>query len=303
MRVKQISLFLTVPTLVACAVFGWGQNKGLLSWAAEPESAPASKPLFTQTIEPLYDKAESSSKQNPQLEDLNQCAGTMQHYRLPPTGYVAAKETASSKEGSKLYEKLNCASCHMLKGKGGMLGPPLDGIGGHRGKQWLEARLLDPEIQMREFPEIFGGRPNIMPHPGVSRKQASQIADYLLSLPEPPGGFLITAHPTIDDESQSQVAAQKEPARERINKGRDAFAERGCAMCHSINSAGGRFGPSLDNISRKYARDSLVLLISGKAKGDTMKAITSGIEREEAERIADFLYTLQPQKKPAEDTN
>ncbi len=298
MRLKQVILLLTVPALASCAVLGWGPTL----WAAEPDGAPPSKPLFSQTIEPLYDKAENG-KRTPQLEDLNQCAGTMQRYRLPPTGYVAAKENASSKGGAKLYEQLNCASCHMLKGKGGMLGPPLDGIGGHRGKQWLEARLLDPETQMREFPEVFGGRPNIMPHPGVTRKQASQLANYLLTLPEPSGGFLITAHPTIDEEQQQKVASQNEPARERIEKGRDAFAERGCAMCHSINSAGGRFGPSLDNISRKYAHESLVLLLTGKAKGDTMKATTRGIEKEEAERIADFLYTLQSQKKPAEDTN
>lgn len=270
------------------------------SWAAEPE-----KSLFTQTIEPLYDDSDKSQQRVPRAEDLNQCAGTMERYRLPPTGYIPAKESAGSKAGLKLYEQMNCASCHMLKGKGGMLGPPLDGIGGHRGKQWLEARLLDPETQMKDFPEVFGGRPNIMPHPGVSRKQASQIAAYLLTLPEPQGGFLITAHPTIvmDETLVPKEAPKQQAPRERIEKGREIFADRGCAVCHSINSAGGRFGPSLDGVARKYARESVVLLLTGKAKGDSMTAATRGIEKEEAEKITDFLYSLQTRPLPNESTN
>lgn len=292
MKEKQTFLLLSSLALASCMALGITISHVDRSWAAEPE-----KSLFTQTIEPLYD---NTNQQAPKAEDLNQCAGTMERYRLPPTGYLPPKETSSSKAGLKLYEQLNCASCHMLKGKGGMLGPPLDGIGGHRGKQWLEARLLDPETQMKEFPEVFGGRPNIMPHPGVSRKQATQIAAYLLTLPEPQGGFLITAHPTInlDEEFQPKETSAKQTPQERVDKGREVFTDRGCAMCHTINSAGGRFGPSLDGVSRKYSPESVVLLLTGKAAGDTMKTVTRGIEKEEAERIVDFLFSL---KTPTRD--
>ena len=194
------------------------------------------------------------------LNNLNQCAGTIQHYRLPPTGYVPPRESLASREGKDLYEKLNCASCHKIGQTGGELGPPLDGIGGHRGEQFLIARLLDPEAQMREFPDIFGGRPNIMPHPGVSTRQAKVIARYLLTLPEPAGGFLITAHqfkepnqiPSIKRKTKS-VEAEKKSA----EIGRNLFVSHGCAACHTVSGTLGRFGPRLDGISTRRSEKAI----------------------------------------------
>lgn len=304
MQSKKTLLFLSL-TVVSCAMLTELVKGGdHMSWAAESQGPGQAKPLFSQSIQPLFGTSgKDSSSKAPSLEDLNQCPGTVQHYRLPPTGYVPPEETKASKEGAKLYEQMNCASCHTVRGKGGMLGPPLDGIGGHRGRQWLEARLLNPETQMKEFPDVFGGRPNLMPHPGVSRRQASQIADYLLTLPEPEGGFLITAHPTIDEGVPSKDSSTGKLA-DKITSGRDSFSERGCAMCHSINTDGGRFGPSLDGVSRKYSREALVLMLTGKARGDTMKTVTQGISVDEAERITDFLYSLKPTKpRPGDAVN
>lgn len=131
------------------------------------------------------------------LQELNQCPGTVQRYRFAPVQYKPAAKDLKSRAGRKLYEKLNCASCHAINDIGGTLGPALDGIGGHRGKEWLIARLLDPAGQQRDFPELFAGRPNIMPHPYVSTREAGQIAQYLLTLPERGDGSLLKEHPKI----------------------------------------------------------------------------------------------------------
>jgi putative heme-binding domain-containing protein len=50
--------------------------------------------------------------------------------------------TASATRGADVFAR-NCAVCHAIEGKGGMLGPQLDGIGG-RGPDRLLEDLLDP---------------------------------------------------------------------------------------------------------------------------------------------------------------
>lgn len=47
-------------------------------------------------------------------------------------------------KGSQLYNSLGCASCHIIKGQGGSLGPELTVIGGARGLQHLRQALIDP---------------------------------------------------------------------------------------------------------------------------------------------------------------
>jgi putative heme-binding domain-containing protein len=46
--------------------------------------------------------------------------------------------------GSELYAKLNCAGCHIVKGQGGTLGPPLTDIGVLRGPQYLRQAIVEP---------------------------------------------------------------------------------------------------------------------------------------------------------------
>jgi putative heme-binding domain-containing protein len=50
----------------------------------------------------------------------------------------------NAKKGSELYATLNCASCHIVKGQGGMMGPELTDIGLQRGPQYLRQALVDP---------------------------------------------------------------------------------------------------------------------------------------------------------------
>ena len=38
-------------------------------------------------------------------------------------------------------------------------------------------------------------------------------------------------------------------------RGKDLFAERGCVVCHSVNSVGGNIGPSLDASNMNIARE------------------------------------------------
>lgn len=229
------------------------------------------------------------------LDNLNQCAGTMQHYRLPPTGYVPPKKDHLSTEGERLYQKLECAQCHKIANQGGELGPPLDGIGGHRGQQFLEARLLNPELQMRMYPDAFGGRPNIMPHPGVTAKEAKLVAKYLLTLPEPAGGFEFNSHKIKTLESARHIQfTQRNPGESKLSaeQGRAAFLRHGCACCHSVEESGGRFGPKLDGIGKRRTAQNIADVLQGGIENPAMSAQGSKLSESEIIDIVEFLRNL-----------
>jgi putative heme-binding domain-containing protein len=50
----------------------------------------------------------------------------------------------NAQKGNELYAKLNCASCHIVRGQGGTLGPELTDIGAQRGPQYLRQALVEP---------------------------------------------------------------------------------------------------------------------------------------------------------------
>lgn len=235
-------------------------------------------------------------------ENMNQCAGTVQHYRLPATGYTPPPPSNDSRAGKLLYVKRNCGSCHQTENIGGTLGPPLDGIGGARGEQFITAHILDPEKQMIEFPELFGGRSNIMPHLGIRLNEAKLITAYLLTLPEPQNGFLVNAHPKIGapskERSAVKVVAKPATANDAssISKGRALFLSRGCAACHTVDGGPSRFGPRLDGISTRRTRPELEeALRSGYDEPEMIR--TLHLSSAEMQNIIDFLNSL-PSAKP-----
>jgi cytochrome c oxidase cbb3-type subunit 3 len=57
------------------------------------------------------------------------------------TGKAAAGNPA---KGSAIYQSAGCASCHIIKGQGGAVGPELTAIGAIRGPDYLRQAVLDP---------------------------------------------------------------------------------------------------------------------------------------------------------------
>lgn len=254
-----------------------------------------SKPQ-AKLIVPLTQKVEPGKLPAP--SDLNQCAGTVQHYYFPASGYLPPPETVESRQGKQLYAKLDCASCHAIAGQGGTLGPPLDGIGGHRGRDFVIARMLDPETQMREFPEAFGGRPNIMPHPQLNRKHAEILADYLLTLPEPPGGFLLQAHglnssTATNAEDVTWLQFNRNP--QDVVAGGKLFSNRGCAACHQAGGSGGYLAPALDGISSRRAAKDILELLTDQASDPGMCRSVSLLTDKQRRDIMAFLASLKPE--------
>lgn len=54
------------------------------------------------------------------------------------------KVPGDARKGGDIYKNLGCATCHILKGQGGNLGPDLTEIGFMRGASYLRQAVIDP---------------------------------------------------------------------------------------------------------------------------------------------------------------
>lgn len=224
--------------------------------------------------------------------DDGQCAGTVNRYNFPATGYKPKKASRSSRNGWRIYKQLDCMQCHAISGIGGELGPPLDGIGGYRGKTWLVAHLSDQDRVYKSFPSILKERSNIMPHPGLSNLQAEQISDYLLTLAEPKGGFSVSHHKV---EKVQHVVSKDWKANETSavsQRGKELFFGLGCAACHSLDGTKDRFGPDLAGIGARLPENAIQKILKGVVSSPVMKKQATSLSDKEADDIRSYLLTL-----------
>jgi putative heme-binding domain-containing protein len=64
----------------------------------------------------------------------------------------------NAQKGSELYAALGCAACHIVKGQGGSLGPPLTDIGALRGPQYLRQAIVEPAAVLPAGTMVVPGR-------------------------------------------------------------------------------------------------------------------------------------------------
>jgi mono/diheme cytochrome c family protein len=148
-----------------------------------------------------------------------------------------------------------------------------------------------------------------MPHLGVSSKEAKLITRYLLTLPEPAGGFLISAHQSVDPHRQieantiSQIKPKNQTLQEReksIQAGRDLFLSHSCAVCHTVVGTGGKFGPRLDGVAMRRTDAYLEDILSNGTANAAMQAQSAKLSAEEVLHLVDFLKSLpKPDEPPA----
>ena len=222
---------------------------------------------------------------------------------IKPSGYRPRPATSDSESGRVIYQKLNCAGCHAAGQQGGRIGPPLDGVGGRRDPDFLRAHITDPEEHAKRFPEQHANRPALMPHPHASPQDVELLVAYLLTLPEPPAGFLIGGHAHTGVLDAAEIASEYLPALETASSraGQQLYYDQGCASCHAIGQTGGQFGPSLNGVGARRSRQYIVAHITsaqlhaeqfpGEHSGGAMMPETN-VSSAEMQQIADFLLTL-----------
>lgn len=224
--------------------------------------------------------------------------------RIPVKGYKPQAVTTESKQGKDWFEGLNCMACHSIHAVGGTMGPALDGIGAVRSREHLVSRLANTEEERRKFanlafPERLGDV-----HVRLSLPTATRIADYLLTLPEPPGGFVVTPHVRRMPAEPEATSSNYKPAAETQSSeaGRKLYWQTGCAACHSIGKVGGWFAPALDGIGGRHSREFITDHISNPKTHSAIPSLDGETEQsrmprmplpaEEVRQLTEFLMTL-----------
>ncbi len=207
------------------------------------------------------------------------------------SGAMAQTESARGKD---LLERNGCNSCHSVKGKGGCLAPPYDGISKRRSKDFILSRITNSAASVRRFEKLYP-ETELMPHPRISPSDAKAITEYLLKLPAPTQGFKATPHVVTSDMTNNDLPGN-------LNKGRALFFEKGCSSCHSVKGVGGQFAPALDGVGKREGRDYLTkkmtaaeLLLQGAGneyaeRGTTMPP--SSLSKQNMADIAEYLMTI-----------
>ncbi len=201
---------------------------------------------------------------------------------------------SDSDKAKALLERNGCNSCHSIKGKGGCLAPPYDGISKRRNEDFVLSRITNSKTAVRRFEKLYP-ETELMPHPRISPADAKAITKYLLSLPAPKQSFKATHHVVTSDMTNIDLAGN-------LNKGRSLFFEKGCSACHSVKGVGGQFAPKLDGVGKREGKDYLTkkmtaaeLLMQNNGeeyaeRGTTMPP--SSLSKQDMADIAEYLMTI-----------
>ena len=113
-----------------------------------------------------------------------------------------------------LENRVACRGCHVIAGRGGVIGPMLDGIGGRADRAYVVSVIRDPG-------GVIPG--TIMPHQPMPDAEAERLADYLL------------AHAA----TESPATAAEAPAALGLDSTDGAaLYTRHCAACHGAEGQG-----------------------------------------------------------------
>lgn len=266
-----------------------------------PAKAPAQPPSvqgfnLRRLIIPLDKEKEESIETTDVVTDKPGKSSKEEYTELPPWGYEPRETDESSQKGAVLYKQHNCQQCHSIEGKGGEVGPPLDGIGGHRGPEWLLDRLMDPEEQMKNFAHVFGNSKNLMPHPALTKDEANHIVSYILTLPEPKEGYLVATHTGSLPSKEKDHRDLRKPDIEKATRGAKLFYDMHCYTCHSTDGSKDRFGPDLAGIGSRTRDRALKRFLKRTIKSPLMKEQTSSLSNKELSDLKEFLLTIPEHK-------
>lgn len=116
-----------------------------------------------------------------------------------------------------LENRIACRGCHQIGGRGGMIGPPLDGIRDRADYAHVLRMITDPAAT------VAG---TLMPRQRMPRREAERLAAYIMTLP-------VIPNPTIAGLPQAPVALP--PGAEADGA---ALYARHCASCHGTQGRG-----------------------------------------------------------------
>jgi mono/diheme cytochrome c family protein len=131
-------------------------------------------------------------------------------------------ETGNPAMGARLFASKRCEQCHSVGGKGGSVGPALDGLKKAYSPVLVAARMWSHGPRMAETMRAQG-----IERPTFKRNELVDIIAYVVAAAKDPGG-----------ESAQVVPGTPE-------RGEGLFRDKRCVACHAVGGAGGTVGPEL----------------------------------------------------------
>ena len=86
--------------------------------------------------------------------DISRTATAPAATAVAPAG---GSSTTATADPMALYNEKGCVGCHQLDGKGGQVGPPLDGIGRRHDATYIRRAILMPNAEIARGYEKFAG--------------------------------------------------------------------------------------------------------------------------------------------------
>jgi ubiquinol-cytochrome c reductase cytochrome b subunit len=176
--------------------------------------------------------------------------------RAPLTNPVF-EEDAAVVQGKRLYGQLNCAYCHSIDGKGGLIGPELDKAVGKETEEWLERHFRDPRAVT-------------------------------------PGSRMPQLH-LLDPEIKDLTAYMESIAIKPYTKDAPRLFTENCSACHTIRGEGGNIGPDLSQIGAGRNRAFIKRYITNSTKlysKSQMPTFEGALTDVQIEDLARYLSSL-----------
>jgi mono/diheme cytochrome c family protein len=250
----------------------------------------------------LEPNAVSPSSAMPNFHFTREQARALTFYMLSLTSetmgsyYSSVRVIPSPGYGRVLFTEKNCIACHSLGGVGAKAGPDLLGVTKKHSPGWLDEELVNPDM-------IYPG--SIMPAYDLETNSRKALIAFLAVATAEDGQSILSRRPKPLSPNEAAIEA-----------GKQSFARFGCVGCHGLelqggvpnpNSQGGEV-PSLLHASQDYAKDEVIAIIrNGKVPPveDTnkptpplyMPAWKGVLTDEDINRIANYLWSLQPKKE------
>ena len=159
--------------------------------------------------------------------------------------------------GRRIYQDMNCAYCHKIHGKGGLVGPELDKVAGEESIEWLEKHFRDPRSVT-------------------------------------PGSTMPQLH-LLDDEVTALAVYMKSLGGEPFTKDAPKLFAENCAVCHKIGKEGAEVGPDLSLIGSARDKAFIKAYINDPAAtkpGTVMPSFKGQLTDVQIEDLARYLSSL-----------
>ena len=156
------------------------------------------------------------------------------------------------KRGKLLWDKNNCMGCHTIMGEGAYYAPELTKVYDRRGPEWMKVFIKDPQA-------MFPGERKMTKYNFTDSEINDLIAFFKWIGEVDLNGF--PAKPTLALAMNNAGATT-----DKANIPQPAKFKSLCMACHSLSGTGGKVGPALDGVGKKFNSEYLHKWISNPSE-------------------------------------